>query len=83
MVDLEIACRNAIPAAPPIAPEHFAGELAARFGFKAQLRPLRFELPQPSPSPSRETAAAAPRAERRCFVPKISLCSLRMDDRQP
>ena len=41
VVDLKIPRRAAILAAPPIAREHLAGELAIGFGFKPQPRPLR------------------------------------------
>ena len=50
MVDLELARCAAILAAPPTAREH----LAISVGFKAQSRPLRFELLQRSPSPFEE-----------------------------
>jgi hypothetical protein len=41
VVDLKISRRAAIPAAPPIARQHLAGELAIGVGFKAQSGPLR------------------------------------------
>ena len=42
VVDLKILCYAAILAAPPIAREHLAGELAIRLGFKPQSRRLPF-----------------------------------------
>ena len=63
VVNLKIARCAAILAAPPIAREHFAGELAIRVGFKAQSRPFRFESDQDCSSRSRATAAAALREE--------------------
>ena len=48
VVDLKILRCAAILAAPPIAREHLAGELAIRVGFKAQSRPFRFESVQGS-----------------------------------
>lgn len=74
VVDLEISRRAAILAAPPVACEHLSGRLAIGVGFKAQSWPFPFELIQGCSSPSRATRAASPREERRCFVPKISLC---------
>ena len=46
VVNLQIARCAAILAAPPIPREHFASERAIGVGFKAQSRPLRFELVQ-------------------------------------
>ena len=42
VVDLKILRRAAVLAAPPIAREHRAGELAVRFRFKPQSRRLPF-----------------------------------------
>ena len=43
MVDLKILRSTAVLAAPRIAREHLAGELAIRLEFKPQSRPPRFE----------------------------------------
>ena len=64
VVDLKILRCAAVLAAPPIAREHLAGELAIRLGFKPQSRPLPFEPVQGCSSPCPATAVSAPREER-------------------
>jgi len=59
VVDLEVLRCAAVLAAPPIAREHLAGELAIRLGFKAQSWPLLYELVQSCSSSSRTVAVSA------------------------
>jgi len=63
VVDLKILRYAAFLAAPPIAREYFAEELAIRLGFKPQSRLLASELVQSCSSPCPAIAASAPRNE--------------------
>ena len=65
VVDLKILCGAAVLAAPPIAREHLAGELAIRFGFKPQSRRLPFGSVQGCFSQCPANEVALPREERR------------------
>ena len=64
VVYLKILRCATILAAPPVAREHLAGELAVRLGFKPQSRPLPFEPAQGCSSQFPATAVSAPREER-------------------
>ncbi len=64
VMDLKILCGAAVLAAPSIAREHLAGELAVRLGFKPQSRPLPFEPVQGRSSQFPATAVFVPREER-------------------
>src|SRR5271170_3416734 len=65
VVDLKILRCPAVLAAPSIASENLAGELAVSLGFKPQPRPLPVEPIQGCSSRCPSAAVSAPREERR------------------